>query len=196
MSGVSVDVAAVAVVTGGSAEAAAPVPDRPAGWWRAWRDRFGLAEVCGTLAAVAGFAVGYAQAGSLLAAAALATMGEGIGFYGCIAVKTGAAARRATAHLGGWRRLAAGAWHAVREQLASCAVAETVDGFLIRPGCMAGAAWLMRPLPGGVWFGFAVGKAVADVAWYGLEASARRSVRIVRQGVIARPVRDREKISA
>jgi hypothetical protein len=98
MSGVSVDVAAVAVVTTGGAEAA-PVPGRRAGWWRAWRDRFGLAEVCGTLAAV----------------------------------------------------------------------------------------------PGGVWLGFAVGKAVADVAWYGLEASARRSVRIVRQGVIARPVRDHEK---
>ncbi len=161
MSGVSVDVAAVAVVTAGGAEAT-PVPDRRAGWWRAWRDRFGLAEVCGTLAAVAGFAAGYAQAGSLLAAAALATIGEAIGFYGCIAVK-------------------------------SCAVAETVDGFLIRPGCMAGAAWLMRPLPGGVWLGFAVGKAVADVAWYGLEASARRSVRIVRAGVTARPVRDREK---
>ena len=131
--GVSVDVAAVAVVTAGSPDAAsagavavAPsVPDRPAGWWRAWRDRFGLAEVCGTLAAVAGFAAGYAQAGSLLAAAALATVGEAIGFYGCIAVKTGAAARRATIHLGGWRRLAAGAWHAVHEQLASCAVAET-----------------------------------------------------------------------
>jgi ornithine decarboxylase len=177
MSGVSVDVAAVAVVTAGSVEAvAAPVPDRPAGWWRAWRDRFGLAEVCGTLAALAGFASGYAQNGSLLAAAAMATICEAIGFYGCIAVKTGAAARGATAHLGGWRRLAAAAWHAVREQLASCAVAETVDGFLVRPGCMAGAAWLLRPLPGGVWLGFAVGKAAADVAWYGLEASARRGV--------------------
>ena len=173
----SVDVAAVAVVTAGSVEAvAAPVPDRPAGWWRAWRDRFGLAEVCGTLAAVAGFAAGYAQAGSLLAAAALATVGEAIGFYGCIAAKTGAAARRATIHLGGWRRLAAGAWHAVHEQLASCAVAETVDGFLIRPGCMVGAAWLLRALPGGVWIGFAAGKAAADVAWYGLEASARWGV--------------------
>ena len=62
------------------------------------------------------------------------------------------------------------------EQLASCAVAEAVDGFLIRPGCLAAAAWLLRPLPGGVWLGFAVGKAVADVAWYGMEASARRSV--------------------
>jgi hypothetical protein len=115
MSGVSVDGAAVAVVTAGSAEAAAPALDRPAGWWRAWRDRFGLAEVCGTLAAAAGFAAGYAQAGSLLAAAALATICEAVGFYGCIGAKTVAAARRATAHLGGWRRLAAGAWHAVRE---------------------------------------------------------------------------------
>jgi len=149
---------------------------RLAGWWRAWRDRFGLAEVCGTLAAVAGFAAGYVQAGSLLAAAALATVCEAVGFYGCVGAKTVASARRATAHLGGWRRLAAGAWHAVHEQLASCAVAETVDGFLIRPGCLVGAAWLLRPLPGGVWLGFAVGKAVADVAWYGLEASARRGV--------------------
>jgi ornithine decarboxylase len=132
--------------------------------------------VFGTLAAVAGFAAGYAQDGSLLAAAALATLCEAIGFYGCIAAKTGAAARQATAHLDGRRRLIAGAWHAVCEQLASCAVAETVDGFLIRPGCLAGAAWLLRPLPGGVWLGFAVGKAAADVAWYGLEASARRGV--------------------
>jgi hypothetical protein len=152
--------------------------------------------VCGTLAAAAGFAAGYAQAGSLLAAAALATICEAIGFYGCIAAKTGAAARRATVHLGGWRRLAAGAWHAVREQLASCAVAETVDGFLIRPGCMVGAAWLLRALPGGVWIGFAAGKAAADAAWYGLEAFARRGVKSVRQDVTARPVRDHRQVPA
>jgi hypothetical protein len=149
---------------------------RPAGWWQAWRVRFGLAEVCGTGAALAGFAAGYLQAGSLLAAAGLATLCEAIGFYGCIGAKTAAAANRATAHLGGWRRLAAGTWHAVREQLASCAVAEAADGFGIRPGCMAGAAWLLRPLPGGVWLGFLAGKAVADLAWYGLEASARRGM--------------------
>jgi len=195
MSGVSVGGAAV-TAENEEAITASPGPDRPAGWWRAWRDRFGLAEVCGTLAAAAGFAAGYAQAGSLLAAAALATICEAIGFYGCIAVKTGAAARRATVHLDGWRRLAAGAWHAVREQLASCAVAETVDGFLIRPGCMAGAAWLLRALPGGVWIGFAAGKAAADAAWYGLEAFARRGVRIVRQGEKARPVRDHRQASA
>src|ERR1700750_1263887 len=195
MSGVSIGGAAG---TAGGAEPvmASPVPDPPAGWWRAWRDRFGLAEVCGTLAAAAGFAAGYAQVGSLLAAAARAPICEPMGFYVCIAAKPGAAPRRATVHLGGWRRLAAGAWHAVHEQLASCAVAETVDGFLIRPGCMVGAAWLLRALPGGVWIGFAVGKAAADTAWYGLEAFARRGVRIVRQRVTARPVRDHRQVPA
>jgi ornithine decarboxylase len=147
-----------------------------AGWWQAWRARFGLAEVCGTIAAVSGFAVGYRAAGSLLAAAGLATICEAVGFYGCVAAKAAAAACRATAHMDGLRRLAAGAWHAITEQLASCVFAEALDGFLIRPGCLAGAAWLARPLPGGVWLGFAVGKAAADVAWYGIEASARRGV--------------------
>ena len=149
---------------------------KPPAWWRAWRVRFGLAEVCGTLAAVAGFAAGYLPSGSLLVAAGLATIGEAIGFYGCIGVKTVVAAYRATAHLGGWRRLAAGAWHAVKEQLASCVAAEAVDDFLIRPWCLAGAAWLLRPLPGGVWLGFVAGKAAADAAWYGMEASVRRGV--------------------
>jgi ornithine decarboxylase len=147
-----------------------------AGWWQGWRARFGLAEVCGTIAAVSGFAAGYLAAGSLLAAAGLATICEAVGFYGCVGVKTAAAACRVTAHLGGVRRLAAGAWHAITQQLASCAAAEALDGFLVRPGCLAGAAWLARPLPGGVWLGFVAGKAAADLAWYGMEASARRGV--------------------
>ena len=146
------------------------------GWWQAWRTRFGLAEVCGTVAAASGFAVGYLTAGSLLAAAGLATICEAVGFYGCVGVKAATAARRATAHLDGLRRLAAGTWHAITQQLASCALAEALDGFLVRPGCLAWAAWLARPLPGGVWLGFAAGKVAADVAWYGMEASARRSV--------------------
>lgn len=167
-------------------------------WWQGWRDRFGLAEICGTAGAVAGFAAGYLSGRPLLAAAGLATICEVVCFYGCVGAKTALAARRATAHLAGWRRLGAAAWHAVKEQLASCAVAEALDDFLIRPGCIAGAAWLfrslpaavwfgfpgriptaawlLRPLPGGVWIGFAVGKVLADVAWYGMEASARSGV--------------------
>jgi hypothetical protein len=138
-------------------------------WWPAWCARFGLAEVCGTLTALSGFAAGYLSTGSLLVAAGMATICEAIGFYGCIGVKTTAAASRATAHLAGFRRLAAGTWHAVTEQLASCAAAEALDAFLVRPGCLAGAAWLARPLPGGVWLGF-------DVGFYGMEAVARRGL--------------------
>ena len=109
------------------------------GKWQAWRDRFGLAEVCGTAGAVTGFATGYLSGASLLAAAGLATIGEVIGFYGWIGIKTLLAACRATNHL-------------------------------------AGAAWLLLPLPGGVWLGLALGKATADVIWYGTEASVRRVV--------------------
>lgn len=145
-------------------------------WWRAWRARFGVAEVCGTVAAVAGFAAGYLPGGSLLAAAGLATLGEFIGFYGCVGAKTALAACRATAHLAGGRRVVAGVWHAITQQLASCAVAEALDFVLIRPGCVAGAAWLLFPLPGGVWLGMVTGKAVADVVWYGAEASVRRGL--------------------
>jgi hypothetical protein len=125
-------------------------------WWRSWRARFGLAEVCGTTAA--------------------ATLGEFAGFYGCIGTQAALAAWRGTAHLAGWRRLGAGAWHAVTQQLASCAAAEAVDFVLIRPAILAGAAWLLLSLPGGIWLGFGVGKAVADVFWYGAEATARRGL--------------------
>jgi len=146
------------------------------GKWQAWRDRFGLAEVCGTVGAVTGFATGYLSGVSLLASAGLATIGEVIGFYGWIGIKTLLSACRATDHLAGSRRLAAAVWHAVTEQLASCAAAEALDFVLIRPGCLAGAAWLLLPLPGGVWLGLALGKATADVIWYGTEASVRRVV--------------------
>src|SRR5262252_3613352 len=95
-------------------------------WWRGGWARFGLAEVCGTVAAVSGFAAGYLTAGSLLAAAGLATICEAVGFYGYVGVKAAAAAWRVTAHLGGVRRLAAGAWHAITGQLASCAAAEAL----------------------------------------------------------------------
>ena len=104
MSGVSIDGAAVAVVdAGGGAKAGGrSCADRrtgppAAGWWRAWRDRFGLAEVCGTPPPWPVSQPGTPRPGSLLAAAALATIREAIGNHACIGVKTGAAARRATA---------------------------------------------------------------------------------------------------
>ena len=151
-----------------------PSPDRgraqagTGGWWRAWQARFGLAEAFGTVGAVVGFAAGYRATGSLFTAAGLATFGEVIGFYGCVGTRTVLAAYQATADLAGWGRLAWGAWHAVVQQLASCAAAEALDFFLIRPvawsaprgccgGCRAGCGWGSRPVrslqtwPGTAW---------------------------------------------
>ena len=145
-----------------------------AGWWPSWRARFGLAEVIGTVAAIGGFAFGYLAAGVAAGRRRLATLCEMAGFYGCIGVRTAAVAWSVTAHLAGWRRLIAGICHAITQQLASCAAAEAMDALAVRPACLFGAAWLARPLPAGVWLGFAVGKAAADVAWYGTEAFVRR----------------------
>ena len=52
-----------------------------AGRWQAWRARFGLAEVCGTIAAVSGFTAGYLTTGSLLAAALIYALGEASGEF-------------------------------------------------------------------------------------------------------------------
>jgi hypothetical protein len=41
--------------------------------------------------------------------------------------------------------------------------------------CLAGATWLLFPLPGRVWLGMVAGQAVADVVWYGAEPSVRRA---------------------
>ena len=155
-------------------------------WWRAWRARFGLAEVCGTIAALNGFTAGYLTAGSLLAAAGLATVCEAIGFYGCVGAQTAAAARQATAHLAGWHRLVAGTWHAITAQLA-CGGGRSA-GWVLVARVLAGTAWLARPLPGGVWLGFAAGKIAADVAWYGMEASARRGVARAHRNAAGYPV--------
>ncbi|MGI9006034.1 MAG: hypothetical protein ACR2FU_07520 [Streptosporangiaceae bacterium] len=152
-------------------------------WWRAWRDRFGLAELVGTIGAIIGFEVGYGQSGRLLVAAGLATTCEVVGFYTCIALRTGLEVRRVTRGLTGWQRFADAARHAVLTSLASCVTAELAD-LLIRPGFLAGTARLFRGSTASMWIGYAVGKLAADAAWYGVEASARRGYDPIQAAVI------------
>ena len=140
-----------------------------------WRARFGLAELCGTVAAFAGFGLGLARGWPLAAAAGLATGCEAVAFYAPVAVRAGLAAWRATGHLSGWRRAAGAGWHAASREFASAAAAELADDLLIRPWAMTAGAWI-----GGhhsaafLWLGFAAGKFTADAGWYAAEASARR----------------------
>jgi hypothetical protein len=56
-------------------------------------------------------------------------------------------------------------------------VAELVDDLIVRPGFLAGGAWLFRGSAAGMWAGFALGKLAADSVWYGVEAAARRTAR-------------------
>ncbi len=65
-------------------------------WWLAWRERFGLAELAGTIGAIIGFEIGYGRSGSLLAAAGLATTCEVVCFYSCVGLRSALAACRAT----------------------------------------------------------------------------------------------------
>jgi hypothetical protein len=63
--------------------------------------------------------------------------------------------------------------HAIREQLASCAVAEALDDIIVRPQTIYWLTWWVRHLPGGLIWGFLVGKAAADAVYYAVEAAAR-----------------------
>jgi hypothetical protein len=143
-------------------------------WASSWRSRFGLAEICGTLAAVAGFGFGLRRGWQVPAAAGLATAAEAAAFYAPVAAKAALRAWRATGHLTGWPRAIGAAWHAVRDQFASAAFAEIVDDLLVRPAAMTAGAWIGRP--GGLlwlWAGFLAGKGLADAAWYAVEAHTR-----------------------
>lgn len=149
-----------------------------AGWW----SRFGAAEAAGTVMAIAGFGIAQLRGWPLPAAAGLAVTAEVIGFYALVGIKTAMRAGKATAHLAGARRLGAAAWHAVHDQLASAGAAEAVDDLLVRPGCMTLGAWAgSRWGTAGLWLGFLAGKAIADLAWYLVEAHARLLARMARR---------------
>lgn len=149
-----------------------------AGWW----SRFGAAEAAGTIMALAGFGFAQLRHWPLPAAAGLATLAEVIGFYGVVIVKTAIRATHATTHLAGARRLGAALWHAVHDQLASAGAAELIDDLLVRPGLMTLGAWGGAHWgTAGLWLGFIAGKALADLAWYVVEAHARLLAALARR---------------
>ena len=156
-----------------------------------WRARFGLAEACGTIGALAGFGTGLGRGWALPAAAGLATGCEAVAFYVPVVARTTVAAWLATGHLSGLRRGLSAGLHAVRDQFASAAVAEVLDDLAFRPAAMTAGAWV-----GGhgtawwwLWLGFLAGKAAADVAWYGIEAHTR-SLTSKLAGLLGRADRD------
>lgn len=129
---------------------------RFAGWWR----RYGLSEVGGAAAALAGALLTLRAGGSIPLAAIAGTAAEILWFYGSLAVRDLRYEARARAGVG--RRFDRHAAADVFRNLArEFGAAEAVD-LLVRPVCLgAGLATI-----GGIG-GVLAGKLVADVLFYG-----------------------------
>jgi hypothetical protein len=113
--------------------------------------------------------------GTGAAATWLATWTSGLAFYVVVSVKMTARARGATGHLAGRQRFFAGCWHAFHDQIASCAVAETLY-LVYAPLLTAFGATMGRLLPAGawaMWAGFVLTKIPADASWYVVERHTR-----------------------
>ena len=135
-----------------------PVRDR----LRDWRQRYLLAEVLGTLAAVAAGTGAYAATGSLATAALAASLAETVGFYLGIANRIAPGVVRRHREVRGTRRVLLTARTAVAEA-SDYAVAEALDTLVLRPGLiLLASTWTGA----GLLAGLLLGKLLADVAFY------------------------------
>lgn len=129
---------------------------------RDWRDRYLLAEVLGTLAALLTGTAVYARTGSLATAALAASLGETAGFYTGIVIRAAPGVLRRHAQVRGWRRVPL-TLRAALAEASDYALAEVLDTLLIRPGLIyVASTWSGA----GLLFGLLAGKLVADVAFY------------------------------
>jgi hypothetical protein len=133
-----------------------------------WVRRYLPAEALGTFTALSAAWIQYAVSGSLISAAIAGAIGEGLGYYGYIAI------REVLRHDGG-QRLGGEPKHrwllgirTVRDMLIEFGPAELVDSFLARPFLM----FLMPSLLHNFTAGILVGKLAADVIFYSLAISA------------------------
>jgi hypothetical protein len=135
---------------------------------REWGWRYLPAEVVGTATALAAALTVHAASGSLVSAAVAGTIGEGLGFYGCMAVREALVHDSRHRHHGRWKRLWLTGAATVRDMLIEFGPAEIVDSFLARPLLM----YLMPSLLHDVTTGILAGKLAADVVFYGLAIGA------------------------
>jgi hypothetical protein len=141
-----------------SAAAPTPLPQRV----RDWRRRYLLAEVLGTLAALATGTAVYAATRSLATAAVAASLGETAGFYLGIVIRIAPDVLRRHRDARGRRRVLL-TLRATVAEASDYAVAEAMDTFLVRPGLIyVASSWTGA----GLMVGLLVGKLCADVAFY------------------------------
>jgi len=129
---------------------------------REWGRRYVLAEVLGTLCALAAALGVYAATGSLAPAAFAASLAETVGYYATVLGQTLPPIYRLHAGLGGVRRV----WLTCRCGVAEASdfvVAELADTLVLRPGLIyLAASWTGS----NVVTGLLVGKLLADAGFY------------------------------
>lgn len=135
---------------------------------REWFGRYLPAELLGTLTALAAAWTVHAVSGSLISAAIGGTIGESLGFYGCIAVREVRYYDARHRGHGTLRRQWLTGSRTVRAMLIEFGPAELVDSLLSRPLFM----YLMPSLLHDFTAGILVGKLLADVLFYGLAIGA------------------------
>ena len=135
---------------------------------REWVGRYLPAEVLGTVIALAAAWTVHAASGSLISAAVAGTVGESLGYYGCMAVREALVHDTRHRHHGRMKRLWLTGASTVRDLLIEFGPAELVDSFLVRPFFM----FLMPSLLGNFTAGILLGKLAADVIFYSLAIGA------------------------
>ena len=141
------------------------------GVWRKLREWFGRylpAEILGTVTALAAAWTVHAVSGSLITAAIAGTIGESLGFYGCLAVREVRYYDALHRDHGRLRRQWLTGTRTLRDLLIEFGPAELVDSFLTRPLFM----YLMASLLQNFTAGIVAGKLAADVIFYGIAISA------------------------
>ena len=136
--------------------------DGRTGWHRrsaAWRRRFGLPELAGTIALVLVTLAVHRITGSIVLAALAGSLAEACWFYAVLLVREYRIERR-EAQVGGFERRSLG--DLGRDLLLEFGAAERLDGLVLRPLCLG----LGLRLIGG-WLGVLLGKLAADLLFYG-----------------------------
>jgi len=135
---------------------------------REWVGRYLPAEVLGTVTALAAALTVHAASGSLISAAVAGTVGESLGYYGCMAVRDALVHDARHRHHGRMKRLWLTGASTVRGMLIEFGPAELVDSALVRPLFM----YLLPGLLGNFTAGILLGKLAADVIFYSLAIGA------------------------
>jgi hypothetical protein len=131
---------------------------------REWLRRYVPAEIIGTITALTGAWLVYAQSHSYLAATAAGWVGEGIGFFGYFITLELVANNQRYKDQPFFKRASLALATASTNLIVEFLPAELLDNFIVRPYLMYLLPHYIHPYP----VGFLVGKFSADILFYAL----------------------------